>query len=154
LYAPSVYARCRYLLREEAAAEDAMQEVFSRAILNLPEFRGEASSLTWLIRIATNHCLNQLRNGQSRARALALRAVTEERQAPEGPRLMEIRDQVYFQLQKFDLETQQAAIHTHLDGMTLEEVAACLGRSVPTIRKRLARFSRILASARDPKEER
>jgi RNA polymerase sigma-70 factor (ECF subfamily) len=40
-----------------------------------------------------------------------------------------------------DTETQAAAIHYHLDDMTLDEVAALLGRSVPTVRKRLQAFA-------------
>ena len=34
-------------------------------------------------------------------------------------------------------------IHYHVDGMTLEEVAAALGRSVPTVRKRLEQFAEL-----------
>ena len=41
-------------------------------------------------------------------------------------------------LAKLDLETQQAAIHYFVDEMTLDEVAAAIGRSIPTVRKRLA----------------
>ena len=48
-----------------------------------------------------------------------------------------MRDQVRKLLGRFDLETQAAAVHYHVDEMTLEEVAALLGRSVPTVRKRL-----------------
>jgi len=40
-------------------------------------------------------------------------------------------------LAKLDVETQQAAIHYFVDEMTLEEVAAAIGRSIPTVRKRL-----------------
>src|SRR5438874_1397149 len=60
-YAGAVYARCRYLLRGEAEAEDAMQDVFAKAMGHLDGFRSEASPLTWLITIATRHCLNVIR---------------------------------------------------------------------------------------------
>jgi RNA polymerase sigma-70 factor (ECF subfamily) len=40
------------------------------------------------------------------------------------------------------VETQAAVVHYHLDEMTLQEVATLLGRSVPTIRKRLEAFAR------------
>jgi RNA polymerase sigma-70 factor (ECF subfamily) len=46
-------------------------------------------------------------------------------------------------LARVDLETQTAVIHYHVDGMTLEEVAAALGRSVPTVRKRLEQFAEL-----------
>jgi DNA-directed RNA polymerase specialized sigma24 family protein len=58
-----------------------------------------------------------------------------------GPQVLEHRDLVAKLLDRFDLETQAVAIHYHVDEMTLEEVAAVLGRSVPTIRKRLEAFA-------------
>ena len=60
-HAPGVFGRCRYLLQETEAARDATQEVFARALRALPEFQGAASPTTWLLRIATHHCLNVLR---------------------------------------------------------------------------------------------
>jgi len=51
---------------------------------------------------------------------------------------MEDRDAVRRLLARLDFETQQAAIHYFVDEMTLEEVAATIGRSIPTVRKRLA----------------
>ena len=54
-----------------------------------------------------------------------------------GPHLFEDREAVQKLLAKLDLETQQAVIHYYVDEMTLEEVAAAIGRSVPTVRKRL-----------------
>jgi DNA-directed RNA polymerase specialized sigma24 family protein len=57
--------------------------------------------------------------------------------------LFELRDEVRKLLGRCDLETQAIAIHYHVDEMTLDEVAALLGRSVPTVRKRLGDFARI-----------
>ena len=54
-------------------------------------------------------------------------------------RVLVLEDDTMMQklLAKLDLETQQAVIHYYVDEMTLEEVAAAIGRSVPTVRKRL-----------------
>ena len=56
-----MYSRCQYLLGDRTRAEDAMQDVFAKALGHWHEFRNEASPLTWLVRIATHHCLNVLR---------------------------------------------------------------------------------------------
>jgi RNA polymerase sigma factor (sigma-70 family) len=61
-YGGSVMGRCRYLLKDATKAEDAMHDVFARALTHGDDFRAEASPLTWLMKIATNHCLNQLRS--------------------------------------------------------------------------------------------
>lgn len=146
-YGGSVYGRCYYLLRDRSKAEDAMQDVFAKALTNIAGFRAEASPLTWLTKIATNHCLNLLRSERAgwhqafeeHEIARVARAFEDDRIS--GPRMFEDREAVRKLLAKVDLETQAAAIHYYVDEMTLEEVAAVLGRSVPTVRKRLEVFA-------------
>ena len=64
-YGGSVMGRCRYLLKDATKAEDAMHDVFARALTHGDDFRAEASPLTWLMKIATNHYLNQLHSKQT-----------------------------------------------------------------------------------------
>ena len=153
-YGGSVYGRCVYLLRDRSKAEDAMQDVFAKALEHYEGFRAEASPLTWLIKIATHHCLNLLRSERA---AWHDRFAADQRQRGEatgGPQVFELRDEVRKLLGRFDLETQAAAIHYHVDEMTLEEVAGALGRSIPTVRKRLDEFARACASELRLDEER
>ena len=140
-YGGAVFGRCRYLLKNEAAAEDAMQDVFARALVNEAGFRGEASALTWLLKIATHHCLNVLRGDGAAWKANYTRLQLSQGEGHGGAQQLEDRDTVRRSLARFDLETQQAVIHYFVDEMTLEEVAALVGRSVPTIRKRLSTFA-------------
>ncbi|WP_338865109.1 sigma-70 family RNA polymerase sigma factor [Myxococcus stipitatus] len=137
----SVLGRCRYLLKDEARAEDAMHDVFARALSHVDEFRADASPLTWLMKIATHHCLNQLRSERAGWRRWFERDEAARPEAHGGPGEMETRDLVRRLLARVDTETQAAVVHYHVDGMTLEEVATLLGRSVPTIRKRLEHFA-------------
>jgi RNA polymerase sigma-70 factor (ECF subfamily) len=58
-----------------------------------------------------------------------------------GAATLEARDLVRKSLARFDFETQQAVVHYWVDDLTLEEVAALLERSVPTLRKRLRAFA-------------
>ena len=116
-----------------------MQDVFAKALQHYAGFRAEASPLTWLMKIATHHCLNLLRSQRAGWRS---RYEREARAAKdERPQVFEMRDLVGKMLALVDLETQAAAIHYHVDEMTLDEVAALLGRSVPTVRKRLQEFA-------------
>jgi len=142
-YGATVFGRCSYVLRDRAKAEDAMQDVFAKALTHYASFRAEASPLTWLIKIATHHCLNVLRAERAGwhdrfARETRARAETEG-----GPQVFEMRDLVSKMLARVDQETQAVAIHSHVDEMTLDEVAALLGRSVPTVRKRLQEFATV-----------
>ncbi len=49
-----VLGMCRAMLRDQHAAEDATQDVFSRAFLGIRSYRGEAQPRSWLLRIAKN----------------------------------------------------------------------------------------------------
>jgi RNA polymerase sigma factor (sigma-70 family) len=48
-------------LRNHAQTEDAMQNAYLKAFLNLERFRGNAAFATWLTRIMINECLMMLR---------------------------------------------------------------------------------------------
>jgi RNA polymerase sigma factor (sigma-70 family) len=140
-YGASVFGRCAFLLKDRSKAEDAMQDVFANALQHYAGFRAEASPLTWLMKIATHHCLNLLRSEHAGWHSRYQREARAQASADERPQVLEARDLVSKMLALADLETQAAAIHYHVDEMTLDEVASLLGRSVPTIRKRLQEFA-------------
>ncbi|MBN2575365.1 MAG: sigma-70 family RNA polymerase sigma factor [Deltaproteobacteria bacterium] len=149
-YGASVYGRCSYLLRDRSKAEDAMQDVFAKALTHYGSFRQEASPLTWLIKIATHHCLNILRAERAGWRARFEREARAKESTEPGPQVFEMRELVVHMLSLVDQETQAVAIHYHVDEMTLEEVAALLGRSVPTVRKRLSEFAAVCGKELPP----
>jgi RNA polymerase sigma factor (sigma-70 family) len=60
-YNPQLYRVGMAYLRNHAQAEDAMQNAYLKAFLNLERFRGNAAFATWLTRIMINECLMMLR---------------------------------------------------------------------------------------------
>ena len=141
-YGGQVHGRCRYLLGDRAEAEDAVQEVFARALVHRAAIREEAAALGWLLRIATHHCLNVIRANR------ALWKDEGKRVASVAPASADPADQralVRSLLSRFDLETQRCAIHYLVDEMSQEEVAAVVELPVTTVRKRVRSF---LAAAR------
>ena len=136
-HAAAVYGRCRYLLKDDAEAKDALQDVFVKALRALPEFRAAASPATWILRIATHHCLNLLRAHKALWRE-QLRAVQAERKVEtESP---DRRELVRVVLALVPEEAQEVAVLYFVDELTQAEIAQELGRSLPTIRKRLREF--------------
>jgi len=59
-------AHCRRMLGSSHDVEDAVQETLIKAWRALPRFRGQSSLRTWLHRIATNVCLDALRQRPKR----------------------------------------------------------------------------------------
>jgi RNA polymerase sigma-70 factor (ECF subfamily) len=142
-YGASVFGRCSFVLKDRGKAEDAMQDVFAKALTHYGSFRAESSPLTWLIKIATHHCLNILRAERAGWHKRFERETKARQNTDPGPQVFEMRELVARMLSLVDQETQAIAIHYHVDEMTLEEVAALLGRSVPTVRKRLQEFATV-----------
>jgi RNA polymerase sigma factor (sigma-70 family) len=135
-YGHAVHRRCRYLLRDDDDARDAMHEVFVRAMKG--GFRGDASPLTWLTTIATRHCLNVLRARNAQWHEKYAKA-EEMRASASGPAL-EDKDLARRMLMKLTPDEQLAVVHYYIDEMSQDEAAAACDCSVPTLRKRLARF--------------
>jgi RNA polymerase sigma-70 factor (ECF subfamily) len=77
---------CYRILGSLQDAEDMLQETLLSAWRGLDGFEGRASLRSWLYRIATNRCLNALRDGSRSARMLGLDGSFE---APEPTRRAE-----------------------------------------------------------------
>lgn len=65
-FGPLVYARCKRLLKDASAAEDATQEVFVRAFRHIHAAPDDQAALRWLYCISTHYCLNALRDAGRR----------------------------------------------------------------------------------------
>lgn len=60
-YQDAVYNLCYRMLGERGEAEDAAQEAFLRAYLNLARYDPVRSFKTWVLSIASNYCIDRLR---------------------------------------------------------------------------------------------
>jgi RNA polymerase sigma-70 factor (ECF subfamily) len=60
-YNERVYRAARSIVRDEAEAEDVMQQAYVNAYTHLRQFGGKARFSTWLIRIAINEALGRVR---------------------------------------------------------------------------------------------
>jgi RNA polymerase sigma factor (sigma-70 family) len=60
-YTAKVFGKCYSLLKSEAKAQDAAQEIFVKVLLNLSKFSGKSKFSTWLYSITYNFCIDVIR---------------------------------------------------------------------------------------------
>jgi RNA polymerase sigma-70 factor (ECF subfamily) len=136
-YGPSIYARCRRLLGEGAAAEDATQETFMRVHRHLAK-ADSREALAWIYRIATNYCLNEIRN--RRRRPEPHDELPEMTTTPIEAVLAD-RDLAARIVERAPEKLRVVAWLHYVDGLEQAEVARVLDISRRTVVNRLHEFS-------------
>jgi RNA polymerase sigma-70 factor (ECF subfamily) len=139
-YGPMVLRRCRRLLRSDAQAQDAMQDVFVSLLTHGATLEDRAPA-GLLLRIATNVCLNRLRTSRRHpedaddALLLQIAGAGSDGESVTIARRMLAR--LFDRADALALSSRTIAVMHLVDGLTLEEVAAEAGMSVSGVRKRL-----------------
>jgi len=140
-YGPMVLRRCRKMLRDEQAAFDAMQEVFVKLLVHKKRLDGRYPS-SLLYTIATNLCLNRLRDERRRGETVPLPHDGDIAGRPfEDPetKLRGLLDPI---LKEEREDTRQMAYLYFIDGLSLEKIALEMDMSVAGVHKRLRRLRR------------
>lgn len=161
---PLVFRAIRGVLRDEARAEDAMQQAWLRAYTHLGEFAGESAFSTWLVRIALNEALGRLR-ADARLSVVAnvpdAEELLSEVSTPSPELRASAREAVELVEQAIDqlpAPYRTVFVLREVEDMPGAEVAAALGISEEAVRVRLHRarlllredlFRRVRATARD-----
>jgi len=146
-YGPVIYARCKRLLRDEEAARDATQEVFIRVMRHLAKTPPGDEALRWISRIATNYCLNQIRDRQRLVSLEDLEAGLQPRVEP----ICELASRDLARTLIFSLPEHLRAVAwlCYVDELPGQEVAKNLGISRRTVVYRLAEVARTFAAVAD-----
>lgn len=142
-YGAMVLRRCRRLLGDEDDALDACQDVFVR-VLERRERLDAAYPSSLLFRIATNVCLNRIRDRGRRpvTRDEELLATIASADTPGA--LSEARLVLDWLFGRQPESSRTIAVLHFVDGLTLEEIARHTDLSVSGVRKRLRKLRQTL----------
>lgn len=136
-YGALVLRRCRRILRDDATAEDALQEAFARLWRHGDGFSSAGSKVAWLYRVADRCCFDQLaRRRTRRETTLGDNALPADGVAPG--QALEHRELVLGFLDRFDDRVKQIAVLHFVDELGQDEIAAATGWSRQTVSKKLA----------------
>ncbi|MBE2271912.1 MAG: sigma-70 family RNA polymerase sigma factor [Anaerolinea sp.] len=153
----SVYNLCYRMLSDRGEAEDAAQETFLRAYLNLQRYDPARSFKTWLLTIASNHCIDRIRRRRMTWLSIEddpLPALTLSSDEPE-PEDASIKEEqsreIQALLQELNPDYRAAVALRYWYDYSYTEIADILDTTESAIKSRLFRARQILAEKINPK---
>ena len=150
VYQHQVYNLAYRIMGEEAAAADAAQEAFISAYHHLKSFRG-GSFKSWLLRIVTNACYDDLRKRKRRPATSLEDLVSDENgegefdipSTAEGPETVVQRHEMAALLQQaittLPDDQRIVLVLSDVQGMSYEEIAEITRSNLGTVKSRLSR---------------
>jgi RNA polymerase sigma-70 factor (ECF subfamily) len=149
-YQTQVYNVAYRIMGDGDSAADATQEAFISAYKALKSFRG-GSFKSWLLRIVTNACYDELRKRKRRPKS-SLEALFVEEESPDNPSLstesenperytqrMELQQAIVDCLQTLPEDQRTVAVLSDIEGMAYKEIAEIENVALGTIKSRLSR---------------
>jgi RNA polymerase sigma-70 factor (ECF subfamily) len=162
-YNRRLYRVARSVLRDDAEAEDALQDAYLQAYRALPAFRGDAALGTWLTRIVVNAALMRQRKTGRLAEVIELGADygADDAPVPHGaddgradaaqPELAALRAQtrrlIETGIDKLPTAFRTVFVLRAVEELTVEETAATLDIPEATVRTRYFRARALLREA-------
>lgn len=157
-YQNKIYALAYRYMNNEEDAYDMTQEAFIKAFRSLRSFKGDSSFGTWIYRVATNVCLDELRRRKRRIVALSLDeplAVKDGETVEKEIADMQPTQDIVIEQKEFSEYIQQLVdemkpehknviVLRDMMQMSYEEIAAILDTSIGTVKSRLSRARNIL----------
>ncbi|KGM48592.1 sigma-70 family RNA polymerase sigma factor [Pseudooceanicola atlanticus] len=130
------------ILKSEAEAEEALQEIYIKVWRNADRYRaGGYSPMTWLITIARNHAIDRLR--ARRASGAGLDEAHELPDAAPGPEALAMassdRARILTCFERLPLDRAEAVRRAYIEGETYAELASRFDVPLNTMRTWLRR---------------
>jgi RNA polymerase sigma-70 factor, ECF subfamily len=159
-YNRKLYRTARSIVKDDAEAEDALQDAYLLIFRNIGKFRGESSLSTWLTRIVVNESIARTRKTARTAEIIDFGASQDDGDAgeinvseadAEQPDQAAMRTQIRQLIEK-KIDALPETFRTvfvlrALEELTVEETADCLNIPEATVRTRYFRAKGLLREA-------
>jgi RNA polymerase sigma-70 factor, ECF subfamily len=141
---------CRRITGNDADAADATQEALIAVVRGLPRFDGRSAFSTWVYRVATNACLDELRRKKRRPDP-----VDDDELLVSGGAGGDARESLASQaalkldvdaaLRRLPVEFRAPVVLRDLSGLDYAEISEVLDVPVGTVKSRISRGRAMLA---------
>jgi len=150
-YQRPVFNLCYRMLGDPLEAEDAAQESFLRAHRNLRRYDPERKFASWMLSIASHHCIDRLRRRRLQIVSMEDLLPGQEKPTPDpGPEdrfvRLEMQEQVKVMLSSLSAVDRAAVILLYWYDYSYEEIGSVLSLSISAVKSRLHRARRELAT--------
>lgn len=130
------------IVRDPATAEDLLQDVFWQIWENAHQYRGSGAALAWMMRVARNRSLDQLRRQSVRpptvsADAAEVENVADGRTTEETVEMQMRRAQVQRALDSIPEDQRICLELAYFEGLSQREIAEQTNLAVGTIKSRI-----------------
>ena len=156
-----LFRTARAILKDDAEAEDALQDAYLDAYRHMADFRGDSRLATWLTRIVVNQALMPVRRAKGSRNVIPLDEWQEARSGSADPDMAdekaespasvtlrtEIRRLLERKIDELPLAFRTVFVLRDVDDLTVEETAAALSIPPATVRTRLFRARAMLRQA-------
>lgn len=141
-YASKIYSKCISMLRDEALAQDATQEIFTKIFLNLSTFGEKAKFSTWIYSITYNYCIDFIRRKKKQVALFT----AEIEKAPD--RADEVPDEALLEMEVMQLRTvldhlpagdRAVLLMKYQDDLSIRDIAEILDNSESAIKMKIMR---------------
>ena len=160
-YNGRLFRAARAILKNDAEAEDAVQDAYLDAYRHMQDFRGDSQVGTWLVRIAVNHALMRLRKQKRDSVVVSFdqrepgdsgkivdQLADDRNEAPTDTMLRgEIRQILERRIDELPMSYRTVFILREVEEMSVEETSAALGIPSATVRTRFFRARALLRQA-------
>jgi len=141
-YSGKVFSKCISLLKNEALAQDATQDIFLKIFLNLAKFGGKSKFSTWIYSITYNYCIDLIRKGKKERNIFSEDIEKAPDLAEEVPdsAILEIEvKKLKIILDKIPVGDKAVLLMKYQDDMSIKEISETLDKSESAIKMKIKR---------------
>lgn len=140
-----VYALCRRMSDSDADAADATQEALIAIARGIHSFNGSSAIRTWIYRVTSNACLDEIRRRRRRPTPADPHALIEPMDLVDGMAQLDDHLELDAALARLSDDHRTAIVLRDVLGLEYDEIATTLGVPIGTVRSRINRARQRLA---------
>ncbi len=141
-YLKKVYGKAVSLLKDDALAEDAVQEIFLKIFLNLSKFSGKSKFSTWVYSITYNYCIDLIRRNKKHKNIFT----EESEKIPDV--VEEVSDKVLLEMEfnrlgrvldVIPIDDKAVLLMKYQDNLGIKDISGIINKSESAVKMKIKR---------------